>query len=320
MGSGDSSVVHFNAQSGADGWGMWREICIDSLCPLAPTLFLFFVEAISSFLASREVGLHGLRLPIREEELLDAEFADDIAMYLHGQEANLRCFERALETFCDASGAHINWHKSCGFWIGQRDPPQWLPSAQFQWIPAGTSVRYLGCQIGIHLLAEQQIAPLLLSIRKKLLHWSSARLSLAGRVVVANQVLLATMWYVTSCWIFSSSCISQVQRLITNFLWSRGDGRLAKAKVAWPVITLPTSQGGLGIVDPVCQSKALLGKFIVRGLFPEWSLGRPCFFSGFSSILRSLGGLGSLRLDGYSLRCAEWAFLGSKRIVLLAAF
>ena len=40
------------------------------------------------------------------------------------------------------------------------------------------------------------------------------------------------------------------------------------AKVAWPVITLPTALGGLGIVDPACQSRALLGKLIVRGLLP----------------------------------------------------
>ena len=127
-------------------------------------------------------------------------------------------------------------------------------------------MRYLGCQVGLDLTAEQQIAPLLLSIQKKLLHWSSARFSFAGRVVVANQVLLATMWYITSCSIFSGSCISQVQRrLIRNFLWSGRDGGPARAKVAWPVITLPTPLGGLGIVDPACQSRALLGKLIVRG-------------------------------------------------------
>ena len=237
-------------------------------CPLAPTLFLFFAEAMSSFLASQEVGLQGLRLPIREETVLDAEFADDTAMYLRGHEANLRRFEGALEIFCAASGAQINWHKSCGFWTGRGSPPQWLPSPQFRWIPSGTPVRYLGCQIGIDLTAEQQIAPLLLSIRKKLLHWSSAHLTFAGRVVVSNQVLLATMWYITSCWIFSSSCISQVQRLIRNFLWSGGDGRPARAKVSWSVISLPTACGGLGIVDPACQSRALLGKLIVRGLMP----------------------------------------------------
>ena len=101
-----------------------------------------------------------------------------------------------------------------------------------------------------------------------MIFWSSARLLLAGQAVVANQVLLATMWmwYVTSCWIFSSSCISQIQRLIRNFLWSGKNGDATRAKVAWPVITLLTSHGGLGIVDPACQSRALIGKFVVHSL------------------------------------------------------
>ena len=146
--------------------------------------------------------------------------------------------------------------------------PTWSPDVLFRWVPAGTSVRYLGCQVGLELTAEQQIAPLLLSIRRKLIFWSSARLSLAGREMVANQVLLATMWYVTSCWIFSSSCISQVQRLIRNFLWSVKNRDATRAKVAWPVITLPTSHGGLGIVDPACQSRALIDKFVVLSLLP----------------------------------------------------
>ena len=50
-------------------------------------------------------------MPVREEELLDAEFADDTAVFLEGQEENLSRFQRALETFCDAFGAKINWHK-----------------------------------------------------------------------------------------------------------------------------------------------------------------------------------------------------------------
>ena len=266
--------------------------------------------------------MQGLRLPWREEELLDSEFADDTAAYLHGHEANLVRFQLALEQFCDASGAKINWHKSCGFWVSEDALPQWVPSTQFQWIPPGRAVRYLGCQVGLDLTAEQQIAPLLLSIRRKLIFWSSARLSLAGRVVVANQVLLATMWYITSCWIFSGSCISQVQRLIRNFLWSGRDGGPARAKVSWSVITLPTSQGGLGIVDPACQSRALLGKLVVRGLLPgaePWKellihrLGR----CTPAALQEDLGSLGS---DGFSLRCAEWASRGGLRIDLLAVY
>ena len=85
---------------------------------------------------------------------------------------------------------------------------------------------------------------------------------------MANQVLLATMWYITSCWIFSSSCISQLQRLIRNFLWSGREGHPVRARVAWSVITLPLAQGGLGLIDPAEQSRAFLGKLVVRGFLP----------------------------------------------------
>ena len=91
---------------------------------------------------------------------------------------------------------------------------------------------------------------------------------MAGRVVVANQVLLATMWYITSCWVFSSSCISQIQRLIKNFLWSGRDGQPTRAKVAWSVVTRPLAEGGLGLIDPIKQSRAFLGKLVVRSLLP----------------------------------------------------
>ena len=38
------------------------------------------------------------------------------------------------------------------------------------------------------------------------------------------------------------------------------------AKVAWPILTSPKSRARLGLIDPLSQSKALLAKFVVRGL------------------------------------------------------
>ena len=79
---------------------------------------------------AQDTGLQGLRLPVREDALLDAEFADDTAAYLHGHEANIIKFWLALDHFCDASGAKINWHKSYGFWVGEGEHLAWLSSAQ----------------------------------------------------------------------------------------------------------------------------------------------------------------------------------------------
>ena len=90
-----------------------------------------------------------------------------------------------------------------------------------------------------------------------------------GRIVVANQVLLASTWYALSCWIFSESCILKIRRLIHNYLWSDKTEGNARSKVKWDVITLPRSRGGLGIIDPVDQSRALLSKLLVKG-FMSW--------------------------------------------------
>ncbi|KAI5084822.1 hypothetical protein GOP47_0000991 [Adiantum capillus-veneris] len=40
-------------------------------CSLAPFLFLFFAEAMSIYLTTEDIGLRGLQLPIRGEELPD---------------------------------------------------------------------------------------------------------------------------------------------------------------------------------------------------------------------------------------------------------
>ncbi len=77
------------------------------------------------------------------------------------------------------------------------------------WCVAGdfNVIGYLGCQVGINLSFELHIVPLVNCIRRKLLFWSSKSLSFACRIVITSQVLLSTMWYVTSCCIFVKSSI-----------------------------------------------------------------------------------------------------------------
>jgi len=58
---------------------------------------------------------------------------------------------------------------------------------------------------------------------------------------------------------------SQIRGIVRNFIWS-GKASNARAKVKWETLVLPTTQGGLGIIDPKVQSEALLAKLLVRGL------------------------------------------------------
>ena len=93
---------------------------------------------------------------------------------------------------------------------------------------------------------------------------------MAGRVLVANQVILATAWYTASCWMLDRSSIKKLRRLVHNFLWTGSNGtKDMRARISWSTCILPCSEGGLGIIDLDIQSRALLSKLIICGIFPR---------------------------------------------------
>ncbi|MCO5571416.1 hypothetical protein L7F22_025156 [Adiantum nelumboides] len=235
-------------------------------CPLTPHLVLFVAEMMSDFIRAQQSALRGLIMPVADEpDLIDQEYADDTLLFLHYFPAVLDTSHYALEVFCVANGARVNWNKSYGILAGSDDVPTWGPG-DFTWLGLRESCRYLGFQVGLDVTPEQQLSPLMQSMRRKLCYWSSQHLSLAGRALVANQALLASAWYVASCWTLHGGVMRQ---LIRNFLFGGLDGTHdTRARVCWSTIIMPTSQGGLGIIDPDMQSRALLTKLIVRGLFP----------------------------------------------------
>jgi len=209
----------------------------------------------------------GLALP-KGGKITDQTFADDTTLYLQGTRSNMERTQKVLDIFCKASGAKINWNKSFTIWASKRNKDwEWGRKVGLQWIPKGKGVRYLGIQVGFHLPPEANFDKMLSVLKDKLINWSTCRLSLAGRILVANQVLLASMWYLAASWNLNPKMCSQVRGVVRNFIWSE-KATNARAKVKWETLVLPTSQGGLGIIDPKTQSEALLAKLLIRGLAP----------------------------------------------------
>ena len=115
-------------------------------------------------------------------------------------------------------------------------------------------------------------------------------LSLAGRVVVANSVLLSSIWYIASTWLFSRSIMLKVQRLIRNFIWGNTTGDNSVAKVASSVLIQSKKKGGLGLIDPFMQSKALITKHVVRSLLPGDELWKKLWIQHLHKVKPSVGG------------------------------
>jgi hypothetical protein len=47
-------------------------------------------------------------------------------------------------------------------------------------------------------------------IRKEIQKWTKQKLSLAGRVLIINQVILALIWYIISCSTYSGTTMKKV--------------------------------------------------------------------------------------------------------------
>jgi hypothetical protein len=126
--------------------------------------------------------------------------------------------------------------------------------------------------IGFRIAREARFETVLNALRKKLTFWATTHLSLAGRVLIANQVFLASIWYVASCWCPQVCTMNKVKALVRNYIWS-GENRKkqCRVKVAWDTMILPKELGGLKLLDLELEIKALLAKLFIRGLIPRSS-------------------------------------------------
>ena len=104
---------------------------------------------------------------------------------------------RLLKTFSEASGMEINWDKSCAYWFDKYTHKlEWLAGYNWKWAVEGDLSKLLGTPFGIN-LNTPNVEKLFYSkiSKKKLDYWSTMKLSLGGRIVICNHILLSTLWF-----------------------------------------------------------------------------------------------------------------------------
>ncbi len=87
------------------------------------------------------------------------------------------------------------------------------------------------------------------SFKGKMIAWGNYNLSLKSKILIANQVLLSSMWYMAASWNPNLRMCNQIKGVVNNFIY-RGRASKTRAKVKWDSLTLPLSDDSLGIIDP----------------------------------------------------------------------
>ena len=163
--------------------------------------------------------------------------------------------------FGEASGAKLNLHKPVGVWIAHMEREwTWGEESGLKWLQPGEVTRYLGYPFGIQITQQEKDNKMLGQIRKHLHRWAGNRLSVAGKIMIANQVILSSIWYFASCMDFSNQALKLARATVRNYIWSGKRESNTRAQVKWSTAVLPIVRGGVKILDLLWQTSALLVK------------------------------------------------------------
>ncbi|GJS84398.1 putative RNA-directed DNA polymerase [Tanacetum coccineum] len=199
--------------------------------PLSPYLFTLVMEVLTLMLQRRVNLSESFRYHKYCEKLyiINVCFAADLFLFAHGDVNSARVIMDSLDEFKSTSG---------------------LP------------VKYLGVPLISSRLLNMDCKVLVESAKNRIGDWKNKTLSFAGRLQLCKSVISSMQVYWASVLAIPKGIISDIQNLLSGFLWCNGAYKRGKAKVAWDIICLPTREGGLGIRSLKLFNKALMTKHI----------------------------------------------------------
>lgn len=129
-------------------------------CPLSPLLFSIYLEAFCRKVFQNRCII-GFTLQSTEIKLLS--YADDIALFCKDKKSIVEAVSE-VKTFCQLTGAAVNWDKCCGLWHGT-----WATKPDiFEGIPfTSTPSRYLGVPLQHYKKSNEYWATVVEDTREK---------------------------------------------------------------------------------------------------------------------------------------------------------
>ncbi|KAA3474043.1 Retrovirus-related Pol polyprotein LINE-1 [Gossypium australe] len=189
-------------------------------CPLSPYLFVLCMEWLGHFIRTKiETGNWvPICLSRTDPPVSHLFFADDLVIFYKAQLDQARLLDIILTQFCEVSGHRISVRKSnIFFWNTETDVRNQISQLfRFQ------EVRNLGTYLGVLLLHDRvtknTLSFIMDKVRKKLQSWDAKKLSIAGRITLAQSVLLFIPNYFMQSLMISKGVSADIERLVRQLI------------------------------------------------------------------------------------------------------
>jgi hypothetical protein len=213
--------------------------------------------------AEKKIGsVPGIRLTKGLDPINHALFADDSLMLGGASIKIAKNFSEILQGFCSISGALINKRKSAVYgWNADQQTIQRISQyLGFSGYASWEKIKYLGLPLTLGPNKSSLWTETISKFNAKITAWGGQWLSNAGKLTLIKSILSSLPIYQASFLLAPKAIMSQITKMIRDFLWRGGKGNHKKYHlVNWDTVKCPHSDGGLQVRDPELANLALGG-------------------------------------------------------------
>ena len=249
-------------------------------CPISMMLYCIVAEPLNNLIRHRHEN-DGIQITHGINSII-FQHADDTTITVNDVQSVENVFN-SIDIYCKATGAKVNIDKSEVLCIGNANNND----ASFK-IPVSINkecVKILGVYLGPKKkMCEQLNWANKISKIKTLIHlWSQRKLTLKGKAIVWNTLLITKLWYIVSTINVPNWIEKEIQTLFNTFMWG---GKIPLIK--YSTIVGDKLSGGLNVQDVSMKKNAfrikLLKKYYDNDLKFIWKYTMSVFLSKYMSM------------------------------------
>ena len=219
--------------------------------PNSSFLFLHCVEILAIKLRS-DSRIEGI--PVEDITYLFDQFADDMDAYLQEDPQSMLALFENLDWFHDISGFCINYDKTSVYRIGSLCDTNAMYYVEKYLVWTNDLVNILGIWVTHHNnIMELNYDPLLEKTKNILNTWSKRNLSLAGKILIINTLVVSLFVY--KMYVLPKiphKYLKKLMDIIVKFLWNNG-----RSKISLSILQSSKDSGGLNLINFVNKETAL---------------------------------------------------------------
>lgn len=227
--------------------------------PLSPYLFVFVMEMLSLNLnkGSMEPSFK-FHWRTKACNISHLFFADDILIFCHADLQTISIIHSCIQSFSLYSGLLPNTQKSQCFFANTKPEPKQAILSILGFQQGTLPTKFLGVPLISSKLSYNDCIPLIHRITQRAASWTSQFLAYSSRLQLIKSILFSIQSYWCNHFMLPKAVTRSIQSILCRFLWKGSSLANHGAKVSWAAISLPTTEGGLGLKSIQDWNKALI--------------------------------------------------------------